>query len=396
MRANYDYYKAAFEGVEMPFAFVDLDLFDKNIKDIVQRVGDKTIRIATKSLRCTTLIQRILDASPQFKGLMCFTAAEAVWLAKQGFDDLLVAYPTVHPKAIQAVFEQLQLGKKIYLMADKLEHLERISQLAEGLQITVPICMDIDMSSRYPGLHFGVHRSTINCLSKAKLFVEATQQYRTIKLCGIMGYEAQIAGLGNNVKGQGIKNTLIRFLQKKSMREVAVRRQEIVAWTQNRIGPLDFVNGGGTGSVDQTVLESSLTEVTVGSGFYSPTLFDNYQQFCYAPAAAYAIEIVRQPTDHIYTCLGGGYVASGALGRDKLPIVHLPFGAKLTENEMAGEVQTPIQYKGSMDLQLGDPIFMRHAKAGELCERFNELLLLHKGKRLSGVPTYRGEGQCFL
>ena len=98
MRANYDYYKAAFEGVEMPFAFVDLDLFDKNIKDIVQRVGNKSIRIATKSLRCTTLIHRILDVSPQFKGLMCFTAAEAVWLAKQGFDDLLVAYPTVHQK----------------------------------------------------------------------------------------------------------------------------------------------------------------------------------------------------------------------------------------------------------------------------------------------------------
>lgn len=396
MIAQYNYYKASFEGVEMPYAFVDLDLFDQNIQQLVQRAADKSIRIATKSLRCPTLIQRILDASPQFKGLMCYTAAEAVWLAQQGFDDLLVAYPTVHPASLESVVQQLQIGKKIVLMVDKLEHLKRINKVAKAYQTVVPVCMDIDMSSRYPGLYFGVHRSAIKTVDIAKVFMENCAKNPFIQLCGIMGYEAQIAGLGNKVKGQRLKNYLVRFLQKKSMNEISQRRSQIVEWSQQMFGQLDFVNGGGTGSIEQTIQESSVTEVTVGSGFYSPTLFDNYQQFCHFPAAAYAIEIVRQPAKDIYTCLGGGYVASGAIGRDKLPRVHLPPGAQLTTNEMAGEVQTPIVYKGAINLQMGDPIFLRHAKAGELCERFNHLLLLEQGEIRQKVKTYRGSGQCFL
>jgi D-serine deaminase-like pyridoxal phosphate-dependent protein len=396
MIAYYNHYKTVFEGVEMPYAFVDLDLFDQNIQQLLQRAANKSIRIASKSLRCPALIQRVLDASPQFKGLMCYTATEAVWLAQQGFDDLLVAYPTVHPTSIEAVIKQLQIGKKIVLMVDKLEHLTRINKVASAHQLVVPVCMDIDMSSRYLGLHFGVHRSAIKTLATAKTFMERCANNPYVRLCGIMGYEAQIAGLGNNVSGQVLKNYLVRFLQKKSMQEISQRRSEIVELSQKMFGQLDFVNGGGTGSIEQTVQESLVTEVTVGSGFYSPTLFDNYKQFCHLSAAAYAIEIVRQPTENIYTCLGGGYIASGAVGRDKWPSIHLPYGAQLTNNEMVGEVQTPVVYKGAIDLQIGDPIFLRHAKAGELCERFNHLLLLQQGKIRQKVKTYRGSGQCFL
>jgi D-serine deaminase-like pyridoxal phosphate-dependent protein len=157
---------------------------------------------------------------------------------------------------------------------------------------------------------------------------------------------------------------------------------------------LRFVNGGGTGSLHTTSRETAVTEVTAGSAFFAPLLFDHYHDFRFQPAAGYAIQIVRQPKPGLYTCLGGGYPASGQTGPDKSPQPYLPVGARLDGNEGAGEVQTPIHYTGPEKLALGDPIFMRHAKAGELCERFNTLLLLRNGRLHEEVTTYRGDGQC--
>jgi len=41
-------------------------------------------------------------------------------------------------------------------------------------------------------------------------------------------------------------------------------------------------------------------------------------------------------------------------------------------------------------------VYFRHAKAGELCERFASLHLLEGERILEQAPTYRGEGQSFL
>lgn len=395
-KRTYSYYKTAFEGQEKPFAYVDLDYFDQNMKDILERANQKKIRIASKSIRCVALLRRILDYNEQYQGIMCFTAKEAVWLSSLGFDDLLVAYPTFQAKHIEAVAEEVRKGKKIYLMTDRVAHLEQINTLGTALGVRIPVCMDLDLSSDFPGLHFGVYRSSLCTLEAVKMYLKELPKYPFVDLRAIMGYEAQIAGLGNKVPHQGMKNTVIKMLQKSSIKEIRARRGQAIKLVEAAVGPLDFVNGGGTGSVEVTSEEEGVTEVAVGSGFYTPTLFDNYEHFQHLPAAAYAVEIVRQPKDAIYTCLGGGYVASGPLGIDKLPKPYLPEGCTLYPNEMAGEVQTPVHYKGREALKIGDPIFFRHSKAGELCERFNDLLLLKGGKVVEQTPTYRGAGKCFL
>jgi D-serine deaminase-like pyridoxal phosphate-dependent protein len=396
-KRSYQYYKQAFKDQAKPFAFVDLDFFDENVWKVAQRAGDKKIRVASKSVRCRALLQRILDYGPQYQGLMCYTAEEALWLSQEGFDDLLVAYPTMNPRTIGNVAEAVKQGGKIYLMTDKKEHLEAINEAGKAAQVVLPVCLDLDVSSRYLGLHFGVHRSSVTDLERVKMYYQQVQQLPFVALQGLMGYEAQIAGVGDQTKGQGIKNWLIKQLQQHSMKQVRQKRAEAVAYLEQQLGhPLLFVNGGGTGSLESTSAEAVVTEVTAGSAFFSPTLFDNYSGFQHLPAAAYAIEIVRQPQANIYTCLGGGYVASGMLGKDKIPQPYLPEGCQLNANEMAGEVQTPIHYTGAEQLALGDPILMRHSKAGELCERFNELLILQQDKLLGVFPTYRGEGKCFL
>jgi D-serine deaminase-like pyridoxal phosphate-dependent protein len=393
---DYAYYRRIFAGRAMPFAFVDLDLLDENIRQVLRRAGDKQVRVASKSVRSVAVLRHILAADPRLRGVMCFTAREAVYLASQGFDDLLIGYPTWHADDLAAVGEATRAGHHITLMVDSVAHVERAEQAAYEIGVRLPLCLDVDMSSDLPGLHFGVWRSPVRSAADAKPVIERIAASPHVWLDGLMGYEAQIAGLGDRMPGQSLKNALIWRLKRHSIREVAERRANVVALLHAHGLTPRFVNGGGSGSLHTTRAEAAVTEITAGSAFYAPALFDYYREFRFQPAAAFAIEIVRRPRAGLYTCLGGGYVASGAAGPDKLPQPYLPAGARLLPLEGAGEVQTPIAYRGSERLEAGDPIFLRHSKAGELCERFNRLALVAGGAIVDEVTTYRGDGQSFL
>jgi D-serine deaminase-like pyridoxal phosphate-dependent protein len=393
---DYGYYRDIFAGRRMPFAYVDLDLLDENARQVLARAQGKRIRIASKSVRCVAVLRRLLAMDERFQGIMCFTAREAVYLAGLGFDDLLIGYPAVHADDLAEVAQATAKGAHITLMVDSLEHVEQAERVARERGVRLPLCLELDMSLDVPGLHFGVWRSPLRTVARARPVVERIAASDAVWLDGVMGYEAQIAGLGDAVPGQRMRSALVRQLKRRSAREVARRRGELVRLLDALGVKPRFVNGGGTGSMRTTGAEAAVTEITVGSGFYSPGLFDLYQDFRYQPAAGYAIEIVRQPAPHLYTCLGGGYTASGAAGPDKLPKPYLPAGARLLPLEGAGEVQTPIAYDGPETLGLGDPIFLRHSKAGELCERFTHLLLVAEGQIAGEVTTYRGDGQCFL
>ncbi|HLI05912.1 MAG TPA: amino acid deaminase/aldolase [Ktedonobacteraceae bacterium] len=393
---DYVYYREVFRERRMPFAFVDLDLLAENARQIAERAQGKRVRLASKSLRCVAMLRRVLASDACFQGIMCYMVREAVYLASQGFDDLLIGYPCWHRDDITEVARATRTGARITLMVDSVAHVEQIELVASEYGVRLPLCLDMDMSLDVPGLHFGVWRSPLRTVEQARPVIERIVKSEHVWLDGVMGYEAQIAGVGDAYPGQAAKNALVRQLKRRSARAVAERRATLVALIESYGVTLRFVNGGGTGSLATTRTEPVVTEITVGSGFYAPTLFDNYRDFRYLPAVGYAIEIVRQPMPTIYTCLGGGYTASGAAGADKLPKPYLPQGARLMPLEGAGEVQTPIQYKGPLKLAPGDPVFMRHAKAGELCERFPRLLLVSDGAIVDEVSTYRGDGQCFM
>jgi D-serine deaminase-like pyridoxal phosphate-dependent protein len=393
---TYQEYREAFKGVAKPFAFVDLDYFDENVRNILKRAGNKKIRIASKSIRCVALMQRILSYSPQYQGIMSYCADETVFLSQAGLDDFLIGYPIWDKNQLLALGEEIKKGKKITLMIDSQAHIKQIGQIGQQYQIPFRLCIDLDMSSDFwGGIHFGVFRSPVQSPSQILALIQEIKKYDSLQLVGLMGYEAQIAGLGT--KSGDLKSRMIQFLKKKSIREIAIRRTEAVKQILQEMPDLEIVNGGGTGSLESTIQEELITEVTVGSGFYCSGLFDNYLEFNHLPAVAYAIEITRKPKKHIFTCAGGGYVASGAIGKEKLPKPYLPLGFKLIDNEGVGEVQTPISYEGSIELNYGDPIFLRHAKAGEICERFKEFYVIENGKlQNQTLLTYRGEGKCFV
>ncbi len=397
LQRDYVYYKRALDGRPLPCAFIDVGMLDANIRDIAGRVSNrKTVRIASKSVRCTWALRRILAADQVFQGLMAFHPAEAAWLAESGFDDILIGYPFYRDVEIEAVCRQIKCGKSIVLMVDHADHVVQIAGVAKRMGVVAPVCLDVDMSSEFPGIYFGVKRSAIRTPQQAEAIVAAVKAHPNVELRGLMGYEAQIAGLQDRAPSGGLQNMVIPKLKKRSITELRARRRAVVESIRAQGIPLPLVNGGGTGSVESTCQEDVVTEVTVGSGFFAPTLFDHYAQFRHHPAAAFAIEVVRRPQPGMVTCAGGGYVASGQAGKSKLPQPYLPDGAKLLDQEGTGEVQTPIVYDGPERLDLGDPVIMRHAKAGEICERFNTMLLIENGAVTGETPTYRGEGQCFV
>ena len=402
-------------GLEAPFALVDLDALEANAADMERRAAQKPIRLASKSVRCRALQRRILARSG-FHSTLAFTLREALWLASHGVRDILVAYPTTDLAALRALAAAAASAgaanpggdgtpiARVTVMVDSVEQLQLLERaLGEPAGARLRVCIDIDAGWRVMGgrVSIGAKRSPLHTPEQAAELARAILERRGLRLVGIMAYEAQIAGVGDRPAGRPLRAGAVRFVQARSARELAVRRAAIVAAVEQELakggaGPLEFVNGGGTGSLERTAAEDAVTEVAAGSGLYAPTLFDAYRAFTPQPAALFALPVVRRPGRGVVTVLGGGYLASGPADAARLPRPHLPHGLRLDGQEGAGEVQTPLLGAAARQLAIGDRVYFRHAKAGELCERFASLHLLEGEHLVEEVPTYRGEGRCFL
>ncbi|HET7121548.1 MAG TPA: amino acid deaminase/aldolase [Solirubrobacterales bacterium] len=396
---SHDRYERILSEVEAPFAFVDLEAMWANAEAMLARAGGKTIRVASKSLRCRSLLEAVLRRDERFRGLMTFTLPETLWLAEQGFEDLLLAYPTADVGALEELALRSAANPEAapIVMVDCVEHLEMIESVLGAGAPPVRVCIDVDASWWWLGgrVKVGPKRSPIHTVEQAVALAREIERRPQIELDALMAYEGQIAGVGDLPPGQRRRGAAIRFMQRRSAAELAERRAAIVA-ALGEFVELEIVNGGGTGSLELTAAEEVVTEVTAGSGFYAPALFDHFSRFSLTPAAGFALPVVRKPSPETATALGGGYLASGAGDAARLPAPWLPPGLRLDPREGAGEVQTPLLGEAAAALRIGDRVYLRHAKAGELCERFDTLHLVEGDAIVDEVPTYRGEGRMFL
>jgi len=392
-------YGAAFAQLDAPFAFVDLDAMWPNSSDMLRRARGKPIRIASKSLRCRGLVQMILEREPGYTGQLCFTLPEALWLAAEGAKDLLVAYPTTDRAALRqlAVLTAQAPGGAPILMIDSIEHVELIEAAIGRVSAPLRVCLDFDASLWLAGarIKIGPKRTAVHTPAQAHALAQAIAARDSVRLVAMMCYEGHIAGTGDRTPGRRLRNAAIARMQRTSYAELQERRAQAVA-AVSAVAPLELVNAGGTGDLELVASEAAITEATAGSGFFAPTLFDNYSAFSLLPAAMFALPVSRRPGAEIVTALGGGYLASGPGGRDRMPRPYLPEGLRLDPMEGTGEVQTPLIGAAARDLHIGDSVYFRHTKAGELCERFDRLYLLSGTQIVAELPTYRGEGRTFL
>jgi D-serine deaminase-like pyridoxal phosphate-dependent protein len=324
---------------------------------------------------------------------------EALWLVSKGFDDLVVAYPTTHRVALRelALLAVERPHTRVAIMVDSVDQLDLVDLVTGPRAAPIQVCMEVDAGWWIMGdrVRIGAKRSPVHSPEQASALAREIVGRDGFRLVGMMAYEAQIAGVGNAPPRRPVRAFAIRGMQGASARELAARRAEIVDAVRT-VADLEFVNGGGTGSIERTSAESSVTEVGAGSGLFGPALFDTYRGFKPRPAALFALPVVRRPRSGIATVLGGGYLASGVPNETRLPEPYLPRGLRLDKQEGAGEVQTPLRGSPASGLRVGDRDYFRHAKAGELCEHFDRLYLIEGDRVVDEVPTYRGEGRCFL
>ncbi len=399
---TYDEACRLLKGERLPAVLVDLDAFSRNLARHGGAVAGSglSIRFATKSIRVVSLIEQVL-AAPFARGLMCFSVAEAAALAGRGLDDLFVAYPTLQPSAMETLADLSEQNKNVSLAVDSVEGVERLAAVSKrrGVPLRIVLCTDMSLRAGKGRLHVGVRRSPLHDPDDVVRLAERARDAGLV-VHGLLGYEAQVAGLGDDSPFDRPWTRAAKgLLRRASMRELGERRPRMVEALRSRGFDLAFVNGGGTGSLDVTTRETGVTEVSAGSGLFKPLLFDGYSSAfvrSLEPSCVFALEAVRRPAPGYVTCLGGGYVASGAAGPDKLPEPVLPRGLRLLSAEGAGEVQTPVFGEAADAIELGSPVVFRHAKAGEVMERFREVLLVERGHVVDRVPTYRGDGFSFV
>ncbi|WP_426222694.1 alanine racemase [Psychrobacter sp. DWR1-2-3] len=406
-----------------PSAWLDMDALDHNIALVNQKTQAVKLRLATKSIRSLDVLRYIKDNSPHFIGLMSYAADESLYLLENGFDNILCAYPTLDMASVAATFDYTKQGATMIWMVDRPEHVDVLNEVGKIHDVVINICLDINMSMPLPKLYFGTKRSALMSIKGVKKLLKHIKKCRHINVSAAMGYEAQIAGLPEHLPGKALLSPAIRLLKIRSQKQVSKRRCSIVEYLNKQGYTLKLVNGGGSGSMDFTSSQPEVSEITVGSAYYKPAYFDYMDSMHeFQPAAGFVLPVTRQPEKNVITCHSGGFIASGAAGADKAPVIHYPEYLSLLNDEGFGEVQTPMAIsKAKKDgntprLSIGDVVWCRHAKAGELCEHFNELIcyrqsaqsttdgfarsegtrpIINTKTKNQVMTTYRGEGKCF-
>jgi D-serine deaminase-like pyridoxal phosphate-dependent protein len=391
----------ATSSLDPPFGAISVPALAHNAHAMVQRASGTTVRVASKSVRVRAVLDAVL-AVPGFRGVLAFALEEALWLAADteghaGVADVVVGYPTADRRALAELAGSAQLASRVTLMVDSTDQLDLIDSVAApGRRENIRVCLELDASwnSRLLG-HIGAWRSPVHSVSAARALAEKIVSRPGFSLVGMMAYEGQIAGIADRPIGHPVRGAAMRWMQRRSVRELASRRAAAVE-AVGAVAELEFVNGGGTGSLETTSAELAVTEIAAGSGLFGPHLFDGYSRFRPAPAAAFALSVVRKPLPSIATLHGGGWVASGPPGVDRMPQPVWPENLTLVPREAAGEVQTPVRGAGAELLRVGDRVWLRHTKAGELSEHLGEYALVDGSGVIGTVPTYRGEGRVFL
>ncbi|GAB3601162.1 amino acid deaminase/aldolase [Microbacterium tumbae] len=375
-----------------PVAVIDLAALRHNAMDMLVRAGGIPIRVASKSVRVRAVVDAVLRI-PGYHGILAFTLAEALWLAEE-HDDVVVGYPTVDRASLERLVHDEIAAARVTLMVDDPSHLDLVDSIAApGSRAEIRVAVDADASWRSSALgHIGVRRSPLYTAADVARFARHIAGRAGFRLVGLQMYEAQIAGQGDNA---GPDAPVIRFAQARS-REDLLRRRAEIATALSDVAPVEFLNGGGTGSLEFTGSDESVTEATAGSGLLGGHLFDGYRSFRPAPASAFAFDVVRRPAADIATVLGGGWIASGPAVASRQPRPVWPAGLRTLPREAAGEVQTPLQGRAASGLNLGDRVWFRHAKSGEPAERVLAYQLVDGDAVVDELPTYRGEGKAFL
>ena len=382
------------EPPSTPTYIVDLESFDANAADLARRANGTPVRVATKSLRVPALIARALS-SPGFSGALAYSLREALWLCEHGIgDDIVMGYPTADLPALHRLTASPTALRAVTLMVDDESHLDLVDLVRAPGADPVRVAIDVDAGLRVGPARLGPRRSPLYDAADVVGLARRIEDRDGFRLVGVMTYEGQVAGVPDQVPRRRVRSSAVRRVKSASVGQLAARRAEIAS-ALREVTAIEFWNAGGSGSIETSAGDPVVTEVTAGSGLLVSGLFDHYRSFAPLPAAYFGLRVVRRPSRDVATVGGGGLIASGPSGKDRAPVPWAPPGLRLTALEGAGEVQTPLSGPGASALTIGEMVWFRHAKAGEVAEHVASAHLLSGSEIVDSVPTYRGTGNAW-
>lgn len=372
-----------------PLGAVDVDAFESNARAMVARAGGLPIRVASKSL-CSVEALRYTLSFDGFQGILAFSIPEVIALVGEGFTDIVVAYPSVNRPALAQLAADEKLRATITVMVDETAHLDLLDSLGAG---PVRVAIDLDCTLRLPteklgALVLGPRRSPLRTPEQVAAFARDIVGRPNLKLVGMMAYEGQVASVAGGETGP--VGAVKRWIRTRSLNDLAPRRAACIA-AAREVADLEFVNGG-TGSLHESAAEGTLTELAAGSGLYTPAIFDRFTALEHRAAAFFVCQVSRIPAPGWATVNSGGWIASGPPAADRVPVPVLPVGLKYSAAEGAGEVQTPLHGRAVKNVNVGDLVWFRHAKAGEMTENVDSLLAVRHDGTVEEWSTYRGKG----
>ena len=360
-------------------------------RDLLRRARGVPLRLASKSLRVRALQERALAAG--FVGTLCFTLPEALWLASNGWDDLVVAYPTVDRGALR------ELAHTVRARTDHGDgRLPRAPGRDRG-------------RGRRPreGLHRRRRRLAARSYGDRREALAAARRRPCDKSCkrdrraarararradGLRGADRRRRRRARRAsRCCGSRCRSCRRCPRASSRAGARRSSTRCARSRRCASS----TAAGPGSIERTAAEPAVTEVAAGSGLYGPTLFDTYRAFKPRPAALFALPVVRKPSSKLATALGGGYPASGAAGRDRLPRPFLPAGLKLDAARGRGRGPDAARGQGRGRAAGRRPRVVPPRQGGRAVRALRRRAPdPRRASSSTPCPTYRGEGKTFL
>lgn len=362
---------------------------ESNARAVVARAGGLPIRVASKSL-CSVEALRYTLSFDGFQGILAFSIPEVIALVGEGFTDIVVAYPSVNRPALAQLAADEKLRATITVMVDETAHLDLLDSLGAG---PVRVAIDLDCTLRLPteklgALVLGPRRSPLRTPEQVAAFARDIVGRPNLKLVGMMAYEGQVASVADGETGP--VGAVKRWIRTRSLNDLAPRRAACIA-AAREVADLEFVNGG-TGSLHESAAEGTLTELAAGSGLYTPAIFDRFTALEHRAAAFFVCQVSRIPAPGWATVNSGGWIASGPPAADRVPVPVLPVGLKYSATEGAGEVQTPLHGCAVKNVNVGDLVWFRHAKAGEMTENVDSLLAVRHDGTVEEWSTYRGKG----
>ncbi len=376
-----------------PIGVVDLEAFDANVAALVAAAQGKPIRLVTRSLGIPDLITRAAQHDG-FRGLLAGSVAEALWLHEERLsNDIVVAYPSVDAAALSKLASSPSAAAVITLMVDSRVHLDLVDALRASKAVPIRVAIDIDAGLRMGRQHAGVKRSPLYDAAQVVALAAEVEARRGFRLVGAMTYAAT-GGFPDLHLGRQARSLVRRKLESAAQAQLAVRRSEI-AQALGAMVELEFWNAGGSDSIVEEAADPVVTEVAAGSGLFGPSLLEGGPVSALQPAAYCGLTVTRRPSPEIATVHGGGFVASGPVGADRLPVPWAPPGLHLTDLEGAGETQTPLTGHPAALLRVGDLVWFRPAKPGEFFDRVAQVQLLMGATFEAPASTYRGLGLVF-